>query len=65
MTGSKGKRRLHLDLTADAYRLLQKLADKSGQNRASVWRTGLALHDPVATATHSKQNLTVVEQNIL
>jgi len=38
------RKRLNLDLTLEAYDLLQKLADDSGKNMAEILRTGLALY---------------------
>ena len=38
------RKRLNLDLTLEAYELLQKLADDSGKNMAEILRTGLALY---------------------
>ncbi|MFM7423540.1 MAG: hypothetical protein ACKO7W_00820 [Elainella sp.] len=38
------KKRLNLDLSAEAYELLQRLADESGKNMVEVLRTGLALY---------------------
>jgi len=41
---SKPRKRLNVDLTPDAYDLLQRLAEESGKNMAEVLRTGLALY---------------------
>jgi hypothetical protein len=41
---TKQRKRLNLDLTPEAYELLQKLAEESGKNMADVLRTGLALY---------------------
>jgi hypothetical protein len=38
------KKRLNLDLTPEAYELLQKLSNESGKNMAEVLRNGLALY---------------------
>ena len=38
------KKRLNLELSPEAYELLQKLAEASGKNKAEVLRTGLALY---------------------
>ena len=35
----KTKKRLNLELTPEAYELLQKLADESGKNMADILRT--------------------------
>ena len=41
---TKKRKRLNLDLSSEAYELLQKLSDESGKNMADVLRTGLALY---------------------
>jgi hypothetical protein len=38
------RKRLNLDLTPEAYELLQKLADESGKTMSEVLRTGLSLY---------------------
>jgi hypothetical protein len=38
------KKRLNLDLTPEAYDMLQTLAAETGKNMADVLRTGLALY---------------------
>lgn len=43
-SSSRPRKRLNLDLTPEAYELLQRLADESGKNMAEVLRTGLALY---------------------
>lgn len=43
-TAKSSKKRLNLDLTPEAYELLQTLANESGKNMADVLRTGLALY---------------------
>lgn len=43
-SSSKQRKRLNLDLSPEAYELLQKLSDESGKNMADVLRTGLALY---------------------
>lgn len=54
-TNSKSKKRLNLDLSPEAYELLQRLADESGKNMADVLRTGLALYG-IAWDEKSKGN---------
>ena len=43
-SSTKQRKRLNLDLSPEAYELLQKLSDESGKNMADVLRTGLALY---------------------
>ena len=43
-TNNTPKKSLNLDLTPEAYDLLQKLANESGKNMTDVLRTGLALY---------------------
>ena len=43
-SSARPRKRLNLDLTPEAYELLQRLADESGKNMAEVLRTGLALY---------------------
>ena len=38
------RKRLNLDLTPEAYELLQTVSNESGKNMADVLRTGLALY---------------------
>jgi hypothetical protein len=56
----KGRKRLNLDLTFEAYELLQKLADESGKNMADVLRTGLALYGIAQKETKRGNSLGVV-----
>lgn len=49
------RKRLNLDLSPDAYELLQKLAKESGKNMADILRTGLALYG-LAQEEKSKGN---------
>ncbi len=58
---SKPKKRLNLDLTPEAYELLQKLADESGKNMADVLRTGLALYGIAQEESQRGRDLAVVE----
>lgn len=55
------KKRLNLELSQDAYELLQKLADSSGKNMADVLRTGLALYGIAEDAKDEGRALGVVE----
>lgn len=60
---SKAKKRLNLELTAEAYELLQKLADESGKNMADVLRTGLAIYGISQEEEKKGRNLAVVEDD--
>ena len=55
------RKRLNLDLTPEAYDLLQKLASESGKNMAEVLRTGLALYGIVQEETRKGRSLGIVE----
>lgn len=55
------KKRLNLELSQDAYDLLQKLADSSGKNMADVLRTGLALYGIAEDAKEEGRALGVVD----
>ena len=60
---AKAKKRLNLDLTPEAYELLQKLAGESGKNMADVLRTGLALYGISQEEEKKGRNLAVVEDD--
>jgi len=55
------KKRLNLELSPDAYELLQKLSDSSGKNMADVLRTGLALYGIAEQAKDEGRALGVVD----
>ncbi|NJO41060.1 MAG: hypothetical protein HC865_10495 [Cyanobacteria bacterium RU_5_0] len=55
------KKRLNLDLTPEAYELLQKLADESGKNMAEILRTGLALYGIAQEEKKKGRSIGVVE----
>lgn len=57
----KSKKRLNLDLTPEAYELLQKLSDESGKNMAEVLRTGLALYGIAQGEKDKGHSLAIVE----
>jgi hypothetical protein len=59
----KPRKRLNLDLTPEAYELLQKLATESGKNMAEVLRTGLALYGIVSDEKKKGRSLAVVEDD--
>jgi hypothetical protein len=57
------RKRLNLDLTPEAYELLQKLADESGKNMADVLRTGLALYGIAQEESKKGRSLGVVQDD--
>ncbi|MBD3883520.1 hypothetical protein IFO70_17265 [Phormidium tenue FACHB-886] len=57
------RKRLNLDLTPEAYDLLQKLADESGKNMADVLRTGLALYGIAQEESKKGRSLGVIEDD--
>ncbi|MBW4657067.1 MAG: hypothetical protein KME15_00180 [Drouetiella hepatica Uher 2000/2452] len=57
------KKRLNLDLTPEAYELLQKLADDSGKNMAEILRTGLALYGIAQEEGKKGRSLGIVEDD--
>lgn len=59
----KQRKRLNLDLSPDAYELLQKLADESGKNMADVLRTGLALYGIAAEEKEKGRSLAVAQDD--
>lgn len=61
--GAKAKKRLNLDLTPEAYELLQKLADESGKNMAEILRTGLAIYGISQEEEKKGRSLAVVEDD--
>ena len=61
--GNMQRKRLNLDLTPEAYELLQKLADASGKNMAEVLRTGLALYGIAQDEEQKGRKLGVVQDD--
>ena len=57
------RKRLNLDLTPEAYELLQRLADTSGKNMADVLRTGLALYNIAQEESKKGRSLGVVQDD--
>jgi hypothetical protein len=55
------RKRLNLDLTPEAYELLQRLAEESGKNMAEVLRTGLALYGIAQDEKKKGRSLAVVQ----
>ncbi|WP_103670927.1 ribbon-helix-helix protein, CopG family [Pseudanabaena sp. BC1403] len=57
------RKRLNLDLSPEAYELLQKLAEESGKNMAEVLRTGLALYGIAQDEKQKGRSLGVVKDD--
>ena len=57
------KKRLNLDLSADAHELLQRLADESGKNMVEVLRTGLAIYGIAHDERKKGRKLAVVQDD--
>jgi len=57
------RKRLNLDLSPDAYEMLQKLAEESGKNMAEVLRTGLALYGIAQDEKQKGRSLGVVKDD--
>lgn len=57
------RKRLNLDLSPEAYELLQKLAEESGKNMADVLRTGLALYGIAQEESKRGRSLGVVQDD--
>lgn len=55
------KKRLNLDLSPQAYELLERLANESGKNMAEVLRTGLALYGISHEESQKGRHLAVVD----
>lgn len=60
---AKLRKRLNLDLSAEAYDLLQELSEESGKNMAEVLRTGLALYGIAREEKKKGRSLGVVEDD--
>ena len=59
---SRQKKRLNLDLTPEAYSLLQKLSEESGKNMADVLRSGLALYGFAKEEEQKGRNVAIVDE---
>lgn len=57
------RKRLNLDLSQEAYDLLQELADDTGKNMADVLRTGLALYGIAREEKKKGRSLGIVEND--
>jgi len=60
--GTKRKR-LNLDLTPEAYELLERLAKDSGKNMTDVLRTGLALYGIAQDEAKKGRSLGIVKDD--
>jgi hypothetical protein len=60
---NRKKKQLNLELSPEAYDLLQRLADGSGKNMADVLRTGLALYGIAEEERQSGHDLAIVNGN--
>ncbi len=60
---AKLRKRLNLDLSPEAYDLLQELSEESGKNMAEVLRTGLALYGIAREQKKKGRSLGVVEDD--
>jgi alanine racemase len=60
---NSGKKRLNLDLTPDAYKLLQKLSKESGKNMTEVLRTGLALYGIAQEESQKGNTLSITKDD--
>jgi hypothetical protein len=58
---NKGRKRLNIDLTPDAYKLLQKLSQESGKNMTEVLRTGLALYGIAQEESQKGNSLSITD----
>ena len=56
-----GKKRLSLELSADAYAVLSELSAHANKNMSDVLRTGLALYEIALAAKDNRQSLCVAE----
>lgn len=57
------RKRLNLDLTPEAYALLQKLSEESGKNMADVLRTGLALYGIAKEEEQKGRNIAITDKD--
>ncbi|NDJ18680.1 hypothetical protein [Myxacorys almedinensis] len=62
-TSAKVRKRLNLDLSEEAYSLLQELAEAEDKNMAEVLRTGLALYGIAHEERQRGRSLGVVKDD--
>ena len=60
-TPDRSKKRLNLDLSPEAYELLQQIVDESGKSMADVLRTGLALYGIAQEEGQKGRSLAIAE----
>lgn len=59
------KKRLNLELSAEAYEQLEKLAEASGKNKAEILRTGLSLYGLLEEEKGKGRTLGIIEDDQL
>ena len=57
------RKRLNLDLSPEAYDMLQKLAEESGKNMTDVVRTGISLYNIAQEEKQKGRSLGVVKDD--
>jgi hypothetical protein len=62
-TPDRSRKRLNLDLSPDAYDLLQQIVDESGKSMAEVLRTGLALYGIAQEEQKRGHKITISDTN--
>jgi hypothetical protein len=62
-TTRANRKRLNLDLSQEAYDLLQELSEDTGKNMAEVLRTGLALYGIAREEKKKGRSLGVIEDD--
>ena len=62
-TPERSKKRLNLDLSPDAYELLQQIVSESGKSMAEVLRTGLALYGIAQEEKKRGNKVTISKQD--
>lgn len=60
---TKARKRLNLDLSQEAYDLLQELAEDTGKNMAEVLRTGLALYGIAREEKKNGRKLGIIQDD--
>jgi hypothetical protein len=60
---TKSRKRLNLDLSEEAYNLLQELAEAEDKNMAEVLRTGLALYGIAHEERRKGRSLGVIQDD--
>lgn len=60
---ASNRKRLNLELSPEAYEMLQKLSDESGKNMTEVLRTGLVLYSIAQDEKQKGRSLGVVKDD--